>query len=99
MFMSVMNEDSTKQGMQQVVKESSSVDAVDDCAAIYSYVLGKAERNELLNLIDLQFLSDMESITTEHLGFSMLNDELVEKINVASGVCGVYFKNLQTISQ
>ena len=96
MFIPASKERADVHALQVGVEESQSEGMGEDAAAILSYVLGKAMSDELLDLIDLQFLSEFEKIATEQLGFSMLTDELVAKVNTASKACGVYFKNLQT---
>ncbi|MBU3615380.1 hypothetical protein ICN46_10805 [Polynucleobacter sp. Latsch14-2] len=57
----------------------------------------KLLNGQLLNLGDLKVLSEMEAIATEQLGFSILTDDLVSAIDLASKNCGVHFSNLQRI--
>jgi len=60
-------------------------------------VLVKLDTREDLDLEDLNFLSEMESVASNELDWTIIDPELIEAIDKACKKLGIYFKNLQKV--
>lgn len=58
-------------------------------------VVEKLTRDEDLNLENLIFLSEMETVASEELDWTIINQELKTLIESSCKKLGIYFKNLQ----
>jgi hypothetical protein len=60
-------------------------------------VIEKLDQKRDLDLADLIFLSEMESVASQELDWTIINQELKKAINKACGKLGIYFQNLQQV--
>ena len=60
-------------------------------------VVLKLNAKEDLDLEDLNFLSEMESVASNELDWTIINPELKKAINKACEKFGIYFQNLQQV--
>lgn len=62
-----------------------------------SKVLQKLGHREDLDFADLNFLSEMEAVTSRELDWTITDPELIEAIKKACKKLGIYFQNLQQV--
>lgn len=60
-------------------------------------VVVKLNTKEDLDLEDLNFLSEMESVASNELDWTIINPELIKAIDKACKKLGIYFQNLQQV--
>ena len=60
-------------------------------------VVVKLNAKEDLDLEDLNFLSEMESVASNELDWTIINPELIKAIDKACKKLGIYFQNLQQV--
>ena len=60
-------------------------------------VIEKLDQKRDLDLADLIFLSEMESVASQELDWTIINPELKKAINKACEKFGIYFQNLQQV--
>lgn len=60
-------------------------------------VLEKLDQKRDLDLADLIFLSEMESVASQELDWTIINAELITAIDKACKKLGIYFQNLQKV--
>jgi hypothetical protein len=69
----------------------------EDVPIKLSKILHKLDNGVDLNLIDLDFLSQMESLVDAELDWTIINEELKNAIDKSCKKLGVYFQNLQKV--
>lgn len=69
----------------------------DDSPGKLRNIINKLNAMEDLDLADLKFLSDMETVAAQEIDWTIINPGLIEAINKSCKKLGIYFQNLQKV--